>query len=98
MSHVSETPFDNIENSHEYVSLLSDAIEVTLAEVDAEIALAAADGAERRREALQLVAFKLGKLSAHMTASRRILNDLRSLRRLLLDERTLDKVYRQSAG
>ena len=63
MSHVSETPFDNIENSHEYVSLLSDAIEVTLAEVDAEIALAAADGAERRREALQLVAFKLGKLS-----------------------------------
>ncbi len=98
MSHRSETPFDNIENSHEYVSLLADAIEIALAEVEAEAVLAGADRAERRLEALQLVAFKLTKLSSHMTASRRILNDLRSLRRLLLEERTLDKVLRKSAG
>jgi hypothetical protein len=98
MSHHSETPFDNIESSQEFVCLLAEAVEVTLAEVEADIALAGADGAERRIEALQLVAFKLNKLSGHMTASRRILNDLRSLRRLLLEERTLSKVYRQSAG
>jgi hypothetical protein len=98
MSHHSETPFDNIESSHEFVSLLAEAVEVTLAEVEADVALAGADGAERRIEALQLVAFKLHKLSGHMTASRRILNDLRSLRRLLLEERSLSKVYRQSAG
>jgi hypothetical protein len=98
MSHRSETPFDNIESSHEYVCLLAEAIEVALAEVDADIALAGADGADRRKEALQLVHFKMNKLQGHMTASRRILNDLRSLRRLLLEERTLGKVYRQAAG
>ena len=92
----SETPFDNIENSHEYVSLLAEAVQVALAEVEADIALAGADGADRRKEALQLVAFKLGKLEGNLTSSRRILNDLRSLRRLLLEERSLVHAYRQS--
>ena len=98
MSYRSETPFDNIESSHEYVSLLAEAIEVTLAEVEADMALATADGATRRVEALQLVHFKLTRLAANMTGSRRILNDLRSLRRLLLEERTLPKAFRQAAG
>jgi hypothetical protein len=97
MSYRSETPFDNIESSHEYVTLLADAIEVALAEVEADIALAGADGADRRRDALQLVLFNMNKLKSHMTSSRRILNDLRTLRRLLLEERTLAKVYRQTA-
>ena len=92
MSQYSETPFDNIESSHEYVRLLAEAITLTLSEVEADITLAGADAAERRKEALQLVAFKLHKLSSHMTASRRILNDLRSLRRLLLEERALASV------
>jgi hypothetical protein len=94
----SETPFDNIENSHEYVSLLSEAIADAKADVEADIALAGADGADRRKEALQLVAYKLAKLEANMTSSRRILNDLRSLRRLLLEERTLPKAFRHAAG
>ena len=94
----SKTPFDNIESSHEYVSLLADAVSEALAEVEADIALAGADGAQRRKEALQLVLFNLNKLSGHMRGSRRILNDLRTLRRLLLEERSLPKVYRQAAG
>ena len=98
MSHHSETPFDNIESSHEYVTLLTEAIEISLAEVEADLALAGADGADRRREALQLVLFKMTRLKGHMTSSRRILNDLRTLRRLLLEERTLAAVYRQAAG
>jgi len=98
MSYRSETPFDNIESSHEYVSLLAAAIEEAMAEVEADIALAGADGAQRRKEALQLVLFNLNKLSGHMRGSRRILNDLRTLRRLLLEERSLPKVYRQAAG
>jgi hypothetical protein len=98
MSHRSETPFDNIESSHEYVSLLADAIKEAMAEVEADIDLASADGAQRRKEALQLVLFNLNKLNGHMTGSRRILNDLRTLRRLLLEERTLPKVYRQAAS
>jgi hypothetical protein len=98
MSHSSETPFDNIESSHEYVSLLAEAIDVALAELEADLALAGADGADRRVQALQLVLFNMTKLQGHMTSSRRILNDLRTLRRLLLEERTLAKVYRQAAG
>ncbi len=98
MSYSSETPFDNIESSHEYVTLLAEAIDVALAEVEADIALAGADGANRRKEALQLVLFRMNKLKGHMTSSRRILNDLRTLRRLLLEERSLPKVTRQTAG
>jgi hypothetical protein len=95
MSHHSEAPFDNIEGSHEYVKLLAEAVALALSEVEGELALAGADSAKRRQEALQLVAFKLNKLSSHMTASRRILNDLRSLRRLLLEERALHEAPRE---
>jgi hypothetical protein len=97
MSNRSETPFDNIESSHEYVSLLAETVAQTLAEVEADIAFAGADGATRRKEALQLVHFNLSKLTAHMTSSRRILNDLRTLRRLLLEERTLETTFRRAA-
>jgi phospholipid N-methyltransferase len=88
MSHKSETPFDNIESSHEYVALLAETIEETRLDVEAEIVLATAENATRRKEALQLVSHNLAKLSLHMTASCRILNDLRTLRCLLLGEHT----------
>ena len=87
MSYDPETPFDSIEGSHEYVSLLGEAIDEARKDVDADIAVALAEGAERRKEALQLVNYNLAKLSLHITTSRRILNDLRTLRRLLLAER-----------
>lgn len=87
MSYDPETPFDSIEGSQEYVSLLADAIEEAREDVDADIAVALGEGAERRTEALQLVSYNLAKLSLHITTSRRILNDLRTLRRLLLAER-----------
>lgn len=87
MSDRFETPFDSIEASHEYVALLAEEVEEARREVEKDIALAIEDKAERRQQALQLVAYNLAKLSFHMTTSRRILNDLRSLRRLLLSER-----------
>lgn len=87
MSYKSETPFDNIENSHQYVALLLEAIEETRRDVDEEIALSMPGDTGRRKEALQIVAYNLAKLSFHVKASGRILNDLRTLRRLLLAER-----------
>jgi hypothetical protein len=84
-----ETPFDSIEGSHEYVALLAEAIEEARREVESEIGTAEGDGAERRKEALLLVSYNLAKLNLHITTSRRILNDLRTLRRLLLAERGL---------
>src|SRR6266566_3771172 len=71
MSYTSETPFDNIESSHQYVSLLADAIEEARREVDEEIGLSMTEGesAERRKEALQIVAYNLAKLSLHIKTS-----------------------------
>lgn len=87
MSYDPETPFDSIEGSQEYVALLAEAIEDARKDVDTDIAVALTEGADRRLEALQLVSYNLGKLTLHITTSRRILNDLRTLRRLLLAER-----------
>ena len=86
MSYKPETPFDSIEGSHEYVALLAETIEEVRVEIDNEIAFSASDEAARRKEALELVSYKLARLSAHITSSRRILNDLRMLRRVLLGE------------
>jgi len=80
-------PFDNIEGSHQYVSLLAEAIKEAHGEVDEELALAMQEGAERRKEALQIVAYTLAKLELHIKTSSRLLNDLRTMRRLLLAER-----------
>jgi hypothetical protein len=87
VSYQAETPFDSIEGSHEYVALLADALDEARRDVEAEIAAAERDGAERSKQALLLVSYNLAKLNLHITTSRRILNDLRSLRRLLLAER-----------
>ena len=89
MSYDPETPFDSIEGSQEYVALLAEAIEEARKDVDADIAVAISEGAgaDRRAEALQLVGYNLAKLTLHISTSRRILNDLRTLRRLLLAER-----------
>jgi hypothetical protein len=89
VSYQPETPFDNIEGSHEYVALLAEALEEARRDVEAEVASADRDGAGRRKQALLLVSYNLAKLNLHITTSRRILNDLRSLRRLLLSERGL---------
>ena len=97
MSCHSETPFDNIESSYEYVVLLAEAVEEALADVQSDISLASAESAQRRREALQLVHFKLSKLSSNLSSSRLLLNDLRTLRRLLLDERTMESALRPAA-
>src|SRR6204780_788796 len=89
VSYQAETPFDNIEGSHEYVALLAEALEEARRDVEAEVAAADRDGADRRKQALLLVSYNLAKLNLHIPPSRRILNDLRSLRRLLLAERGL---------
>jgi hypothetical protein len=89
VSYQPETPFDSIEGSHEYVALLAEALDEARRDVEADIASAERDRADRRKEALLLVSFNLAKLNLHITTSRRILNDLRTLRRLLLAERGL---------
>ncbi len=69
--------------------MLAEALDEARRDVEAEIGSAERDRADRRKEALLLVSFNLAKLNLHVTTSRRILNDLRTLRRLLLAERGL---------
>jgi len=82
-----QTPFDSVENAHQYVRLLVEAIAEAKSEIAADLATASTARSERRVQALQVVQFKLDKLEQHLKTSSRLLNDLRSLRRLLLDER-----------
>ena len=87
MNYQSETPFDNIESALEYVNHLLEAAREAREQIGKEVLRAAHPRLARRKQALQLVHYKLDKLSSHIAASRRILNDLRTLRRLLLQER-----------
>jgi hypothetical protein len=87
MRYQSETPFDNIESALEYVNQLLEATREAQEQIETEITRATNTQLARRKQALQLVNYKLDKLSLHIGASRRILNDLRTLRRLLLEER-----------
>jgi hypothetical protein len=87
VSDLTPTPFDTIESAQDYIDLLLEAIEETRRDVGSEIRMSGDPSDERRVQALQLVALNLNKLSCHVTKCRRICNDLRSLRRLLLGER-----------
>ena len=82
-----QSPFDSVENAHQYVRLLVEAIAEAKSEIAADLATTAPTQPERRVEALRLVQFKLDKLEKHLESSSRLLNDLRTLRRLLFDER-----------
>jgi len=68
--------------------MLAEALDEARRDVEADIAVAERDGADRRKQALLLVSYNLAKLNLHITTSRRLLNDLRTLRRLLLAERS----------
>jgi len=81
-----ETPFDNVETAHEYVSLLLEAVRQAREEVGQDVEQAQGDGTKRQAQALRLVAWKLERLETHLASSRQLLNDLRRLRRLLLGE------------
>jgi len=87
MSDSLEAPFDSVENAQHYVHLLLETIAEAKSEIAADLDPSAPAKSGRRMQALQIVQFKLDKLQHHLKTSSRLLNDLRSLRRLLLEER-----------
>lgn len=91
MSYRQETPFDSMESAFEYVNYLLEATQEAHKQIDTELERTTDLKLARRKEALQLVSYKLATLASHITTSRRILNDLRTLRRLLLEERRTPK-------
>jgi len=87
MSETSETPFHDIESALEYINLLLEAAQEAKGQVEGDLRRAIEPELERRRQGLQLVVHKLTQLTSHLSASRRILGDLRMLRRVLGSER-----------
>ena len=90
-------PFATIESAIEFFALLETAIVESEADVTGDLAEAAAQDAERRAEALRLVTYKLEKLGFHAQRCKRLLNDLRTMRRLLFAERESLKHYVSAA-
>jgi hypothetical protein len=80
--------FESIESAHEFVALLADALAEAKRDITADVQREANSGFPRRLEALRITLYSLEKLEIHMNSSRRILNDLRTIRRLLFQERT----------
>ncbi len=87
MTHKAGTPFESIESAHEFVALLVDTVREAKHDIEADVQRESASEFPRRLDALRTTLYSMEKLELHMNQSRRILNDLRSLRRLLFDER-----------
>jgi hypothetical protein len=85
-------PFESIESAHEFVALLEESIREAADDVRGHLREAEAAQDERQVRALNLALFKLTQLATQMHKSRRALNDLRSIRRLLFTERELDDI------
>jgi hypothetical protein len=88
MAQKAGSPFESIESAHEFVALLSETVREAKREVEADVQRESDSEFPRRLEALRTTLYSMEKLELHMNKSRRILNDLRSLRRLLFEERT----------
>jgi len=88
-----EQPFDSIESAYDFMHVLAETVLDASKDLHHEHQLAVRDGHERRAHAIELAQFKLRTLSCHIHKSRRELNDLRMIRRLILNERlTVEQV------
>ena len=92
MNHQPRNPFESIESAHNFVALLCETVADAHRDLAADIRRESRGKPSRRLEALRIACYNVEKLEAHLNASRRLLNDLRSLRRLLFDERGVARV------
>lgn len=83
------TPFDTIESAHEFVRLLDATLTEARAELNADITRESAITPNRRLDCLRIAEYDLDRLEYHLKRSSRLLNDLRTVRRLLFEERNL---------
>jgi hypothetical protein len=82
-----DNPFSTIESAHDFVTLLTKAICEAQREIEAYAERDSGPEVSRRLDALRIALYSLGRLENHMRQSSRLLNDLRTLRRLLFSER-----------
>jgi|SRR5271165_346807 len=89
MNQGNENPFGSIEDAHDFMTLMAQTVFETKLEIEADVQRESSSNYPRRAEALKLTLYTLSRLEFHMQRSQRILNDLRTLRRLLFEERAV---------
>ena len=82
-----DQPFDSIESAQDYMTLLAETILDVMKELNDEHRRALQEKQDRRGRAIELATYKLKMLNCYVHKSRRALNDLRMIRRLILNER-----------
>jgi len=92
MAQTSSTPFDTIESAKDFVRVPHKCILEAKQEIEVDFRREMESPPSRHCDALQIALYNLEKLECHMARSQRILNDLRSLRRLLFAEREFRRV------
>jgi hypothetical protein len=81
-------PFETIESAQHFIALLAEAVSEAKQEIESDVQRETSGTEARRIEALRMALYSLEKLELHVNRSSRLLNDLRTLRRLLFSERT----------
>jgi len=82
-----EQPFESIESAYEFMDLLSETMIGVMKDLHRDYQIAIQQQEQRRARAIELALFKSKTLLCSVTKSRRMLNDLRTIRRLILNER-----------
>jgi len=93
-----EQCFDSIESVQDFMKILADTVLDCMKELSNDREIAIQDGEERRAQAIKLAQYKLKLLGCYVHKSRLALNDLRTIRRLILNERqVVEKAMAASA-
>jgi len=89
MKSQSDHPFETIESAHDFMALFAEAVSQAKEELQLDVDRESANAdLNRRLDALRMALYNVEKLELHLSRSSRILNDLRTLRRLLFEERS----------
>ena len=80
-----ERQFETLESAQDFVMLLAETVAEAKRELESGVQRESM--ASRRVDALRIAVYNLSRLEIHVSRTSRILNDLRTLRRLLFDER-----------
>src|SRR5215831_20891934 len=84
-----EHPFETIESAHDFMALFAEAVSQAKEELQLDVDRETDNpDVSRRLDALRMALYNVEKLEVHLNRSSRILNDLRTLRRLLFEERS----------
>jgi hypothetical protein len=91
-----DRPFNSIESAQAFMDVLAETIVEVMKDLKDHHQAAVKDHQQRRAQAVELALFKLKTMNWYVHKTRRALNDLRILRRLILNERTRVEHYVQS--